>query len=176
MKFVLPEPPAAALAFDDVSLFYVGAMPGDGPRGLAPYYHHRIVVSSADVGHINFRVGDTEHVRLSVGHVGYEVKPYYRGHGYAGKACRALAPLLRRHYEEIILTTDPDNLPSIRTIERLGLQFLDEVTVPPHDPQFARGSRIKRRYVGMPDELFGCAEPWPDSAFSRATVGSLCVG
>lgn len=156
MKSVLPEPPAA-LAFDDVSLFYVGVMPGDWLRGLAPFYHHRIVVNSADVGHINFRVGDSEHVRLSAGHVGYEVKPYYRGHGYAGKACRALAPLLRRHYVEIILTTDPDNLPSIRTIERLGLQFLDEVTVPPHDPQFARGSRIKRRYVGMPDDLIARA-------------------
>lgn len=174
MKSVLPEPPAA-LAFDDVSLFYVGVMPGYRLRGLAPYYHHRIVVNSADVGHINFRVGDSAHVRLCVGHVGYEVKPYYRGHRYAGKACRALAPLLRRHYAEIILTTDPDNLPSIRTIERLGLQFLDEVTVPPHDPQFARGSRIKRRYVGMPDDHPGCAEPWSGSAISRVDAGSLCL-
>jgi len=35
-----------------------------------------------------------------------------------------------------------------------GEIILDEVTVPPCDPQFARGSRIKRRYAGMPDEHF----------------------
>jgi tagatose 1,6-diphosphate aldolase len=145
MNTMLAEPPDG-LTYDDVRLFYVGIMPGDEDRGLAPYYHHRILVNDADVGHVNFRVGDTDHVRLYAGHLGYDVKPVYRGHGYAGKACRALAPLVVRHYDDVILTADADNAASIKTIEKLGATFLEELPVPPTDPQFKRGSRIKRRY------------------------------
>jgi hypothetical protein len=39
---------------------------------------------------------------------------------------------------------------SRRTIERLGAEFIDEVPVPEHDPHYARGSRIKRRYLWKP--------------------------
>ncbi|MBI1177574.1 GNAT family N-acetyltransferase [bacterium] len=145
MKSLLPEPPEG-LTYEDVSLFYVGVMPGDENRGIVPYYHHRILVDSADVGHINFKVGDTDHVRLYAGHVGFSVKPVYRGHGYAGKACRALTPLLARHYDDVILTADPENLASRRTIEGLGACFENEVPVPLDDPQAASGSRFKRRY------------------------------
>jgi len=149
MKAWLPEPPEG-LAHEDVRLFFVGVMPGDDQRGLVPYYHHRILVDLADVGHINFKVGDTDHVRLYAGHVGFDVKPMYHGHDFAGKACHALIPLVRRHYDEVILTADPDNLASIRTIEKLGACFADERPVSEHDPQFAGGSRIKRRYVWTP--------------------------
>lgn len=149
MKSLLPEPPEG-LAFEDVNLFYVGVMPGDERRGLVPYYHHRILVESADVGHINFKVGDTDHVRLYAGHVGFEVKPVYRGHGYAEKACRALIPLMTQHYEDVILTADPTNLASLRTIERLGASFENELPVPETDPQFLRGARTKRRYRWSP--------------------------
>jgi hypothetical protein len=141
----LPEPPDG-LTFEDVSLFYVGVMPGDEARGLVPYYHHRILVDAADVGHINFKVGDSDHVRLYAGHIGFHVKPVYRGHGFAGKACRALVPLVSRHYQDVILTADPDNLASVRTIEGLGARFLDEVPVPLDDPQHSSGSLTKRRY------------------------------
>jgi tagatose 1,6-diphosphate aldolase len=50
----------------------------------------------------------------------------------------------------VTITCDPDNLASIRTIERLGASFADEVPVPPHDPHFQRGSRSKRRYRWIP--------------------------
>lgn len=125
-------------------------MPGDDQRGLVPYYHHRILVASADVGHINFKVGDTDHVRLYAGHVGYEIKPVYRGHGYAGKSCRALIPLVKRHYDNVILTADADNLAAVRTIEQLGACFEAETLVPPTDPQYQRGFRLKRRYRWNP--------------------------
>lgn len=149
MKTMLPAPPEG-LAYEDVSLFFVGVMPGDEQHGLVPYYHHRILVDSADVGHINFKVGDTDHVRLYAGHVGFEVKPVYRGHGYAEKACRALVPLMTRHYDDVILTADPTNLASLRTIERLGARFESELPVPENDPQYSRGARIKRRYRWWP--------------------------
>ena len=47
--------------------------------GLVPYYHFRIIdVDGTDVGHINFRVGDTEHVRVSAGHIGFEIADVFR--------------------------------------------------------------------------------------------------
>jgi len=138
--------PSADLTYDEVSLFFVGILPGDERRGWVPTYHHRILVDDADVGHINFRVGETDFVRIHAGHIGYEVKPVYRGRGFAEKACRALAPLVARHFDDVILTADADNLASIRTIEKLGAAFIDETIVPPNAFGPCSDSRIKRRY------------------------------
>ena len=73
-----------------------------------------------------------------------------RGRRYALSACRALAPLARATRRELILTCDPDNLASRRTIELLGAVYLDEVAVPVDDPQYERGSRSKLRFLWMP--------------------------
>jgi hypothetical protein len=63
----LPVPPNS-LSFDQVRLHFVQIIPGDASRGFVPYYHFRILVADGtDVGHINFRVGETEHVRLCAG-------------------------------------------------------------------------------------------------------------
>lgn len=158
MNTRLPEPPDG-MSFDDVQLFFVGVLPGDAERGLAPAYHHRILVNDADVGHINFKVGNSPHVRRYAGHVGFNVKAVYRGNGYARKACRALTPLVLEHFEEVILTTDPENVPSIRTIEGLGARFLETVSVPVDDPQYAAGSRMKRRYAWRPRAPIEAAVP-----------------
>ena len=140
-------PPPVNLAFGAVKLRFERITPGDPSRGMVPAYHFRILAPcGADAGHINFRVGDTEHVLNSAGHIGYEVKAPFRGHGYAGDACGALAPFVRTVYSSVILTCDPDNTASRRIIERLGAEFLEEVTLLPHDPQYQGGSRFKRRY------------------------------
>ncbi len=142
----LPVPPAD-LSYGRVWLRFVEVIPGEPERGLVPYYHFRILtLDGSDVGHINFRVGGTEHVLLYAGHIGYEIEEEFRGHRYALQACRAIAPLVRSIYREVILTCDPDNVASRHTIERLGGEFMDEVSVPPRDPHYARGSRSKRRY------------------------------
>ncbi len=145
---ILPEPPEGlALAHGEVSLRFGGIVPADGRPGIVPYYHFRILTAGGkDVGRINLRVGDSYHVKIIVGHVGYEIAEAYRGHGYALQACRAIAPFVQTIYPEVIITSDPENVASVRTIERLGAEFIEEVPVPPEDPQYARGSRRKRRY------------------------------
>ncbi len=146
----LPVPPES-LSFGGVGLHFAGVVPGEAARGLAPFYHFLISAAEGpEVGHINFRVGDTEHVRLCAGHIGFEIREPFRGHGYALQACRAIAPFVRSIYDAVIITCNPDNLASIRTIERLGASFIDEVAVPPHDPGYQRGSRRKRRYRWIP--------------------------
>jgi predicted acetyltransferase len=139
------------LSFGEVTLRFDKIMPGDASRGFVPYYHFRILVAGGqDVGHVNFRVGDTEHVRVTAGHIGFTILEPFRGHGYALQACRAIAPFVRSIYDAVTITCDPDNHASRRTIERLGASFVDEVSVPPHDPHYQRGSRSKRRYRWIP--------------------------
>ena len=147
----LPIPPEC-LCFGEVTLRFVKVVPGEPARGFVPYYHFRILTAadSSDVGHINFRVGDTEHLRTCAGHVGFEIVDRFRGRGYALQACRAIASLVRSVYGAATITCDPDNVASTRTVERLGACFVDEVPVPPHDPHYQRGSRIKRRYRWSP--------------------------
>jgi len=146
----LPVPPET-LSHGEVSLRFVRVVPGEPSRGFVPYYHFRIIATDgADVGHINFRVGDTEHVRLCAGHIGFEILEAFRGHGYALQACRAIGPFVSSICDAVTITCDPDNQPSRRTIERLGACFVDEVPVPPQDPHYRRGSRCKRRYKWQP--------------------------
>lgn len=147
---LLPTPPDD-LHSGDVWLRLDRVVPGVPSLGHVPYYHFRILVADgADVGHINFRVGDTDHVRSFAGHIGFGVLESCRGHGYAFQACNAIAPLVRSIVETVIITCDPENIASIRTIERLGATFIDEVAVPPNDPHYEQGSRFKRRYVWVP--------------------------
>ena len=147
---MLPIPPNN-LTFDQVTLRFVRMLPGDPAFGGVPAYHFRIwLADGLDVGHINFRVGETPHILVCAGHIGFEVRETCRGHHYALQACRAIAPFVRQLYPAVTITCDPDNAASRRTIERLGAQFVDQVPVPPGDPQYLRGSREKRRYAWEP--------------------------
>ncbi|HSU54628.1 MAG TPA: GNAT family N-acetyltransferase [Candidatus Dormibacteraeota bacterium] len=141
-------PPAPeTLSFGDVRLQFVRISPGDEKRGYAPFYSYRILApDGSDAGHINFRIGDSVHIHMFAGHIGYEVLERFRGRRFAFQACKAIAPLVRQIYPDVIITCDPDNFGSKRTIERLGAMFIDEVPVPRDEPAYERGSRRKRRY------------------------------
>jgi tagatose 1,6-diphosphate aldolase len=145
-----PAPPTH-LAHGGVKLRYVGLLPADPERQRVPSYHFQIFNSTgAEVGYINLRVGDTPHVLVCAGHIGYEVLEKFRGHGHAGDACRAIAPFVRTLYSAVTITCNPENIASIRTIEGLGATFTDVVPVPPDDPHYQSGARIKRRYKWVP--------------------------
>jgi RimJ/RimL family protein N-acetyltransferase len=149
LKRPLLEPPLS-LSFDAVTVLFSKILPGDAVRGFVPAYHWHITAGGVDVGHINLRVGNTEHVVRSAGHVGFEITPSFRGRRYALSACRALAPFARSFGGELIITCDPDNAASRRTIELLGAAYLDEALVPPHDPHHARGSKTMLRFRWCP--------------------------
>jgi tagatose 1,6-diphosphate aldolase len=151
-ELALSAPEASLdLRTGSIRLRFSKILPGDPPRGLAPAYHFKVLNGSdAEVGHINLRVGSSRHVLFAAGHVGFAIHPKHRGSGYALLACRALAPFILRHYDRVILTADPGNVASIRTIERLGAVFLEEVNVPEDDPAYAGGARCRRRYEWSP--------------------------
>jgi predicted acetyltransferase len=123
----------------------------EGCAELVPFYHFKIVNEQGEVvGHINFRVGSTRHVNNIAGHIGYGIKAEHRGNSYSYYACRALAPFVRQHYREVVLTVETDNAPSIRIIEKLDAAFMNEMEVTEDDPSYASGARSKRRYLWAP--------------------------
>ena len=114
---------------------------------LVPFYHFKIIDKEGTiVGHLNFKVGDTNHITQCVGHIGYEILPEYRGNAYAYFACNAVRPFIRSFYSKIILTSSLENSPSIKIIEKLNATFLNEITIPKHDPSYKKRSEKKRRY------------------------------
>ncbi len=79
-------------------------------------------------GSINFRwqPGTTELPPYCLGHIGYSVVPWKRGHGYASRALQLMlieAAKEKLAYVEIV--TDTDNFPSQRVIEANGGQLIE---------------------------------------------------
>ena len=89
-------------------------------------------------------------MRLAAGHIGFEIREECRGRRFAYQACRAIEPFVKTIYPSVILTCDPGNAPSKKTIEKLGCAFIDESAVPADDPHYQRGSRTKLRYRWTP--------------------------
>ena len=126
---------------------------GDPFRQLAPAYtfwmrlrtNSGLPVSMA--GSIGLRLAHNTNLELYLGHIGYHVYPPARGRHFAQRACRLVLPLARAHgFSELWITTNPDNLPSRRTCERLGATLVDIVPLPRTHPLYAQGDREKCRY------------------------------
>lgn len=152
MHQLLAAPPE--IIHRQVRVVFVEMTEGDLSRGFVPGYRFRVLDRlGREVGHLHFRVGDTPHVRLAAGHIGFGILKEHRGHGYAGQACIALASWMSTISPVVLITADPDNLASIRTITAIGGRFLDEVDVPEGDPHFLRGSLRKKRFEWWPGEF-----------------------
>jgi predicted acetyltransferase len=134
-----------------IRLAFEKTVRGNAARGLVPFYHFKMLDGTETiVGHVNLRIGDTRHVTMCAGQVGFGVIAKFRGHSYSYYACRALAPFIRLHYDRVILTADPDNVASRRVIEKLGASLIDEIDVPADDPAYLGGARRKCRYEWVP--------------------------
>jgi predicted acetyltransferase len=91
------------------------------------------------VGRVSIRHRLNAALRDVGGHIGYGVRPAYRGRGFATEMLRQAVTKTRElGVDRILDTCDEDNLASIRTIERNGGQLQD---VRP----FSAGT-CKRRY------------------------------
>ncbi|WP_263416513.1 GNAT family N-acetyltransferase [Terriglobus albidus] len=119
------------------------------PVHKVPAYFFRMVDlrTRAEVGRINLRLGSEPHVERYAGHVGYFVEPAYRGHGCASRALRLLMRIARGlGIDPLWITCDPDNIPSRRTCERAGAEFIEIVDVPEDCVIYQSGHRRKCRY------------------------------
>jgi len=151
IQFFVHEP----MSHDDVTVRIDSTRPADHGRAFVPAYSMGVYDNACRVryGQISLRVGEAENIVQYAGHIGYGIDPPHRGQHRAAKACLAIRPLVRRHYLRLIITTDPDNYASQRTLDRIGARHIETVYVDENSPTFLiEGSRRKMRYVWDPDE------------------------
>ena len=98
-------------------------------------------------GEIALRIGEGESL-FYLGHIGYHMDPPFQGRHGALRACGMVIPLLKEMgMRSFVITTDEDNMPSIRTCEKLGCVLESTVDVPSWCRAEFSLSHRKRRYV-----------------------------
>ena len=98
-----------------------------------PTYFFRMMSIDRDeeMGNINLRIGSNPHIERYAGHIGYGVRPAYRGHHYASRSLVLLLPFARSlGIDPLWITCDPDNAASRRSLEISGAEFIEVVDVP----------------------------------------------
>ena len=134
---------------DDLELHLVEESPGDPTRNYVPTYKFKMSLAGQDneIGHIQLRVGNTHHIVMYAGHIGYGVAPEHRGHRYAARACKLLFPLTIGHgLRTLWITCNPDNIASRRTCELAGARLVEIVDLPADTDMYQEGERQKCRY------------------------------
>lgn len=99
------------------------------------------------IGECDIRLGMNEELYYA-GNIGYRIYGAYRGHGYAYEAALILLRTAKYDHgmEEVILTCTPDNIPSRKTLEKLGGELLETVDVPRWHWLYKRGEKVKNIY------------------------------
>ncbi len=122
-------------------------MPKLGPDVLCLHFAIVDLRQGKAAGAIGIRIGESDAL-FYLGHIGYHVDEAFRGNGYAFRACKLCLPLLHKlGMTSVCITTDEDNLPSIRTCEKLECRLECAVEVPDWCRQSFDISHQKRRYI-----------------------------
>lgn len=118
----------------EISLRRIELEQDDPQRKWDPAFHFDILDHAGTrIGGCNLRLGHSEALYYA-GNIGYQIDEPYRGRHYAGKACKLLFELARRHgMEYVIIVCAPSNQPSRKTCERLGGELLEIVELPEND-------------------------------------------
>ncbi len=127
---------------DEIILTLDHTAEGNEARQWVPAYHFFICAPNGDqMGKCDLRVGHNSNTYYG-GNIGYEIFAPYRGHHYAGKACRLLFALARAHsMRHLYITCQPDNLPSAKTCEYVGGQLLGIEPIPEDNDMYQRGEK-----------------------------------
>ena len=147
LRFDLADP--GPLGQGELTLALKEISPPKPEMGWSPAYHFdmRRPGFNAPVGRIVLRIGWTQNLVLYGGHIGYGVEPSHRGKHFASQAVNLVLPLAWQHgLPEVWITCNPDNIASIRTIERSGGQYVETVLLPPETDMARRGEVSKNRY------------------------------
>ena len=131
---------AQVLTDGEILLMLDKTVPGSLAEKWLPSYHFTICDREGHkAGRCDLRIGHNRQLYFG-GNIGYQVHEPYRGHHYAAKACRLLFGLALRHdLGYVLITCNPDNLPSRRTCEGLGGELIDIAAVPPDNEMYQRG-------------------------------------
>ncbi len=117
-------------------------------KGYVPCYEFEMRRTGTPrvLGSIRLRIGSVTELRYP-GHIGFGVKPRYRGRHYAARSCRLLLPFARAHgLSAVWLTCDPKNVASQKSCLLAGARYVATITVPEHHELYRLGTRRVRRY------------------------------
>lgn len=131
----------------DLRLHVIERLPAGNPIWGVPSIRFEPRLGDIGVGHLNLRISDAPRIHKFTGHIGYGIKPEWRGRRLAERACRLVLPIARAEgMRTVWITCNPDNIASIRTLENLGAVYVDTLDLTPDYAAWARGDRQKRRY------------------------------
>jgi len=174
-KFIKP----GKLVDGDLQLVLVGKHPANPVKKYVPCYEFemRKTGGSRKIGSVRLRIGRTRPLIGWGGHIGYGVDKKYRGHHYAARSCLLLFPFAYAHgLRTLWITCAPDNMPSRRTCEIAGGEYMGTIRVPKGTELYARGRRHVRRYKFNLKNIADTAGKIP--AFtkkSNCACNALCV-
>ena len=110
--------------------------------------------SRKEIGQISYRDGESRCV-FYYGHIGYHIDEPWRGNHYALRACLLIRDEIRfSGKSSVVITCDPENLPSRKTCERLGCLYEGTVRVPGGIIQKYEIHHTKRRYIWRTGEPY----------------------
>ncbi|HML46150.1 MAG TPA: GNAT family N-acetyltransferase [Clostridia bacterium] len=125
----------------EIELVCTGKMPAVPEKKWVPAYAFEVRKEGVRIGEVNLRVGYTASLYYG-GQIGYNIDEAHRGHGYAGRACRLLAPVLRGHgMTKALITNDRNNLASRRVCEKLGATLIRVARLPQWHSLYQDGMR-----------------------------------
>jgi predicted acetyltransferase len=140
---------AGSLVDNDLQLVLVEEYPGDPALNHVPAYKFKMTLVGQDeeIGRVQLRIGNTSHIVMYAGHIGFSVRPEHRGQRFGARACRLLLPLARSHgLKALWITCNPDNVASRRTCELAGAKLVEIVDLPEDTDMYQKGERQKCRY------------------------------
>ena len=117
--------------------------------GFGEVRDYRITLAGRrfEIGQVSLRLGEGTGIYY-FGHIGYHIDPPWRGHHYAERAVRLLVESSHLGGKEsLVITADPDNVPSRKTCLRLGCREERTVRVPEPLQKQWKLSREKVRYI-----------------------------
>jgi predicted acetyltransferase len=119
--------------------------PSKLPSGYVPQTVYWVLDSNGiAVGMIRLRHHINEKLLNNGGHIGFFIHHDHRGKGYASEALRlALIELGILGEKRALLTVDPENISSIRVIEKNGGRF-EDISIDPET-----GKKLKRYWIEL---------------------------
>ena len=101
------------------------------------------------VGRIEYRIEEGRELDY-YGNIGYVIYVPYRGHYFAYEACLLLIEIMKikiPELQEIVITCNPDNIASKKTIQKLGCHYIKTLNIDTDHELYHQGDVQKELYI-----------------------------
>ncbi len=135
------------LKTNEIKLKLIKTTEAQPDKDWLPAYHFEIcLLNDTVIGRCNLRIGYNEKIYIG-GNIGYLIEEEYRGNNFAAKSCDLLFNLAKSHgMKSLIITCQPDNIPSYKTCEKCGGELLEIADIPKDNELYQEGKRKVRVY------------------------------